>query len=167
MLLLVLAALATLVSACSSGGGGSRSDFPFVNSGRSNTLGERDALYEATFRYLIRTERWVGSDYICLGIGDMIYDPQAPPGRMVSRLSSGTTRVVSATGCTIGRSSVQHRTTRNQAQLIVVRSVRTTSEGAEAEAFQLTSGLDQELFRCRLSRESGEWKVERCQSRRL
>lgn len=165
-ILLGLATLSALSgAACASGGG--KTDFPFVDSGSSNTLGESDAMYLATFRYLIRTERWVGTDYVCVGIGTMIYDPQSPPGRMVSQLSSGTTRVVSATGCDIGRSVVQHRTTRNQAQLFVVTLVQRTVDGAEAEAFQFTSPVDQERFRCRLVEEGGQWKVERCESRRL
>lgn len=153
------------LGACASGGGGD--DFPFVNNTSSSTLGEADELYLATFKYLIRTERWVGTDYVCVGIGTMLYDPQGPPGRMVSQLSSGTIRVVSATGCDIGRSTVQHRTTRNQAQLFVVSNVQRTQNGAEAEAFQLTSRVDQERFRCHLVNEDGEWKVERCESRRL
>ena len=86
---------------------------------------------------------------------------------MVSRLSTGTTRVVAATGCTIGNAGVQHRTTRSQAQLIVVNDVQRTNDGAQADAFQYTNRNDQEVFRCRLVEENGEWKVERCQSRRL
>lgn len=161
--------LVCLVAAACSSGGSSRGggDFPFVNNRSSSTLGEADELYLATFKYLIRTERWMGTDYVCVGIGTMLYDPQGPPGRMVSKLSSGTTRVVSATGCDIGRSTVQHRTTRNQAQLFVVSNVQRTQNGAEAEAFQLTSRVDQERFRCQLVHEEGEWKVERCESRRL
>ena len=124
-------------------------------------------MYLATFRHLIRTERWVGTDYVCVGIGTLIRDPQAPPGRMVNQLSAGTTRVVSATGCDIGGSVVQHRSTRSQAQLFVVMNVQRTSNGGEAEAYQFTSPVDQELFRCRLVEEGSEWKVERCESRRV
>lgn len=158
-----LVACLVSVSSCASG---SSNDLPFVNSG-SNTISESNELYLATFRHLIRTERWVGTDYICVGIGPITYDPQAPPGRIVSRLSAGTTRVIPATGCSIGRSFVQHRTTRNQAQLIVVNDVQTTSEGAEAQAYQFTTPQDQERFRCRLVKADGEWRVERCESRRL
>lgn len=161
----VAVALACFFGASSCASGGS-SDLPFVNTG-SNTISESNELYLATFRHLIRTERWVGTDYICVGIGPITYDPQAPPGRIVSRLSAGTTRVVPATGCSIGRSFVQHRTTRNQAQLIVVNDVQTTSDGAEAQAYQFTTPQDQERFRCRLVRADGEWRVERCESRRL
>ncbi len=162
-------ALLAMFGGCASGGsGGSSQDFPFVNNGGgSSRVADDDALYLATFQHLIRTERWVGTDYICIGVGTLLFDPQSPPRRMMSRLSSGTVRVVAATQCDIGRSQAQHRATRNQAQLIVVSNIKRTSDGAEAEAFQLTSRVDQELFRCILTEADGEWKVEQCQSRRL
>ena len=154
----LLLAMTTLV-ACSSGG----PKYPFAQN-NSGGIREQDELYLTTFRYLIRNERWIGTDIICIGMGGL---QTSPPARWNSILSTGTTRVVSSSSCTVGGSTVSHRTTRRQAQLIVVTAVTTVPDGAIADAYQVTSPADRERFRCRLVTKDNEWQVERCETRRM
>lgn len=151
--------MAVLVGGCASSG----PDYPFVQD-RGGGLSEQDDIYLATFRYLIRNERWLGTDFICIGTGPL---PSSAPASWNRTLSTGTTRVVSMSSCTVGATGAVHRTTRRQAQLMVVTDVATDPEGAVAEAYQVTNRVDRERFRCRLSSEGGSWRVERCETRRM